>query len=173
MAWALGALGTALAAGPGAASAQAPGPAAGECVIQPAPNGVIRGDRVPTGCVIVVREARPEREERVADGIFVGHAVVFLPVIVAPPLFLPSDPPFVGVPPGPGAVTGAEGLPRVRASPFGPIDRPFGPVVRPMGPVGQPFGPVTQPFRPTNRSFGQVPGAPGAAGSAAPAPNGP
>lgn len=118
-----------------AQSRSAPG---GECVLRRGPNGMIRGDRVPSGCVL-----RPEGRERVGDeegasGIFVGTAVVFVPVLVSPHIFLP-DPPFVGVPPGPGAVGAAEGLPRIRSRPFGPLERPF--------------GPVTQPFRPTNRDF--------------------
>lgn len=133
-------------AGAGAAWGQSPvvAPPAGECVLRLGPNGVIRGDQVPAGCVITSTTSRraPDRDGAPAGAIFVGTSVVFVPVRVGGPrLFLP-DPPFVGVPPGPGAAAGADSLPAVRPGSFGPIERPF--------------GPVTQPFRPTNRSFGRT-----------------
>ncbi|MGH7545525.1 MAG: hypothetical protein ACREKI_05010 [Gemmatimonadota bacterium] len=119
-----------------------------DCVVPREAGGLIRGDRVPTGCVMI---ERPAREAPSRPAIVSGHIVVLVPVLVRSTLFL-SDPPFVGVPLGPGAVTGADSLPRVRSGAFGPIERPF--------------GPVTQPFRPTHGKIGSSP----AQGAPAPAP---
>lgn len=102
-----------------------------ECVVPRESSGLIRGDRVPAGCVMI---ERPAREPAPRPAIVSGHTVVLVPVLVRSTLFLP-DPPFVGVPPGPAAVTGADSLPRVRSGPFGPIERPFGPVTQPFRPA--------------------------------------
>jgi hypothetical protein len=129
------------------------------CALPRDPDGVIRGDRVPTGCVI----RSDGRERREPPGLVAGTVLVIpvlVPNVVAPGfLQLPPDPPFVGAPPGPGAVRDAGDLPRVRPGPFGPLFRPFGPhpVGGPVDPTGRPFGPVTQPFRPTNRAFDATP----------------
>ena len=139
---------------PDAARSQTRG--GGDCVLPRETNGLIRGDRVPTGCVMI---ERPAREAPSRPAIASGHTIVLVPVLVRSSLFL-SDPPFIGVPPGPGAVTGADSLPRVRSGAFGPIERPF--------------GPVTQPFRPTHgeiaRSLAQDASELAPARAAAPAP---
>lgn len=147
-------------AAPAAALGQAPERRATDCVVTLDANGVIRGDRVPTGCVITsgpvpaAPAPAPAPEPEPAGGIFVGTSVVFVPVVVGSRVFLP-DPPFIGVPPGPGAAAGAEGFPQVESGAFGPILRPF--------------GPTTQPFRPTNQEFGRSP-APAAPTPSPPAP---
>lgn len=133
---------------PATALGQTPERAADRCVVTPAPNGLIRGDQIPSGCVITSGASAPAPEPVPAGGIFVGTSVVFVPVIVGSRVFLP-DPPFIGVPPAPGAAAGAEGLPRVQSGAFGPILRPFGPVTQPFRPTNQEFARSTRPATPT------------------------
>lgn len=124
-------------------------PAGDACEVPREASGLIRGDRVPTGCVMTERRAAPAPD--VEPAVVFGHTVVLVPVLVGSGKLFLSDPPFIGVPPGPGAAADAEDLPRVRPGAFGPILHPF--------------GPVTQPFRPTNTSFERA--APGAGVSSA------
>lgn len=114
------------------------------CALRPGARGLIRGDRVPSGCVLVLPE---ERE--------VERGVEASSVVLVPAFFLPR---IVLLDPGLAAPTAtgvdvpelAESLPRAR------LDQPFGPVLQPFRPVNRDFGRILHPLRPTNTEFGKT-----------------
>ncbi|MBI4512546.1 MAG: hypothetical protein HY702_00410 [Gemmatimonadetes bacterium] len=121
-----------------------------ECELRPGPRGLIRGDRVPSGCVLVVQHAeKPEAPIAASSVVLVPAFFVSRVVLLDKPL---TD--FPRAPAGTDAAASDDNLPRARTDqPFGPITRPFGPVLQPFRPVNRHFGRVAQPFRPTNTHF--------------------
>ncbi|UCC73763.1 MAG: hypothetical protein JSV86_04160 [Gemmatimonadota bacterium] len=99
-----------------------------DCVVRKEPNGLIRGDRIPKGCVLIQEEDLPRQERRPAPTV--GQTV-------GGRHFGPSQGHF-----GP--------LERH----FGPSQRHFGPLQRHFGPTQRHFGPLQRHFGPLQRNFG-------------------
>ena len=105
------------------------------CTLEKEPGGLIRGDRVPRGCVL---RSEPEAAERAAEMI-AGGIVVFPGV----PIFFTPHPTFV--------VLDNLFLRRARVKPGAPTPIPlrtghFGPLFRHFGPLERHFGPIERHF---------------------------
>jgi hypothetical protein len=126
--------------------------AAPDCSVPREPGGMVRGDRVPAGCVL---SGTDESGRRAAPGashfVACDETIVYTPntkrvvhencsrlskgrLIILMNLLAPSEP-------GRG---------------FQPIQRHFEPLQRPFGPLSRPFGPVERDFGPLERPFGSA-----------------
>lgn len=115
------------------------------CVVRKEPSGLIRGDRIPSGCLLRSESSRPAGETE--EG----------PLLVCEETFFYTPNPKRSVLANCVNLSGGRlVIPRVgpSAGKFGPLDRPFGPIARPFGPLVRPFGPVERPFGPLERNFG-------------------
>jgi hypothetical protein len=129
---------------PALASAQEP--EANPCVVRKEPSGLIRGDRVPAGCVLQSEETPPGDER--SDW----------PVIVCEETFFHTPLPKKSVLTNCVALSrGRMLIPTVPPSDgkLGSLERHFGPVERHLGPVERHFGPLERHFGPS-RSTGPV-----------------
>ncbi len=121
-----------------AANAAAQTPATGECVTPKGPGGLIRGDRIPSGCVLVDDAAASAKERLGVDRqVEIGVPIFFAP---GPVFLIIADDFLAGLRPLPRPVSRARLRPRRRAGNFGPLFRKFGPIERHFGPARRDFG---------------------------------
>ncbi len=123
-----------------------------DCVIRKEPDGLIRGDRIPKGCVLT-REEDVQREEEARPAVVCEETIVHTPnakkTVLANCAGLSRGRMVISaVPPASGAVGQRH---------FGPIQRHFGPLQRRFGPVQRHFGPLQRRFQPLQRNFGSAP----------------
>lgn len=113
-----------------------------DCTLRPEPGGMIRGDRVPNGCVLTSEDRPPRTTDHLR-----GATVIVLPDI---PLFFTPGETFVVLETGlrtratgrlrkagPGATRRLPAS-RFRERKFGPLLRNFGPLPRNFGRSGSP-----------------------------------
>jgi len=129
----------------------------GVCRLRKEPSGLIRGDRLPRGCVLVndedaARSARPlevrapplgpcaEYAERILYTPKPGRSVLANSARMCRPVLRHAN--------AGGAVAG-----QLRRSDFGPLQRHFGPMQRHFGPLQPHFGPIQRHFGPLERKF--------------------
>lgn len=119
-----------------------------DCSVRREPNGLIRGDRVPSGCVLQPEDRQDEAPARKP--------------------YISCDPRIFHTPnPKRSVLTNCARLSRGRMiipsgaviSPerggFGPVDRHFEPLDRHFGPLDRHFGPIQRHFGPLQRHFGR------------------
>jgi hypothetical protein len=110
------------------------------CVVRKERSGLIRGDRIPAGCVLQneARKTAPAQDDR--------------PFIVCEETIFHTPLPKKSV------LTNCVLLSRGRMliPTVPPSDGKLGPVEREMGPVQRHFGPLDRHFGPTQRHFGPV-----------------
>jgi len=115
-------------------------------------NGLIRGDRVPAGCVLTEDDGtHPDGHSAPRPYVVSEGTVFFTP---APNVIMLSN----------GALLsdGKLIVPRTGPRRSGPIDAPatagrFGPLQRHFGPLERHFGPLKRHFGPLQRKFGARP----------------
>lgn len=126
-----------------------------DCRVRKEPSGLVRGDRLPKGCVLVnedepSRWRRPQRRTRAVwhpcesfSERFFYTPNVKKTVLKNSARLCPQG--ITGRVPAPASGPGAAG----RASPpkrvFGPLQRPMGPVQRPFGSFQRTFGSGSRP----------------------------
>ncbi len=110
------------------------------CVVRKEPSGLIRGDRVPAGCVLQHEEPQPAEEPSDRPFIVCEETIFHTPL------------------PKKSVLTNCVLLSRGRMLiPTVPSsDGKLGPVERELGPVERHFGPVERNFGPLQRHFGRV-----------------
>lgn len=111
--------------------ANAQEPEADPCAVPKEPSGLIRGDRVPTGCVLKKEESPPAGERRDWPAIVCEETIFHTPLpkksvlancvaLSRGGMLIPTVPPSNGK--------------------LGPVERHFGPVERHFGPLERHFG---------------------------------
>jgi hypothetical protein len=110
------------------------------CVVRKETSGLIRGDRVPAGCVLQHEEAQPAREDSDRPFIVCEETIFHTPL------------------PKKSVLTNCVLLSRGRMliPTVPPSDGKLGPVEREFGSVERHFGPVERHFGPVQRDFGRV-----------------
>ena len=129
-----------------------------DCTVQKEPNGLVRGDKIPKGCILVNeddppspwRSRSPQRERAVWHSCeYFSERFYYTPTVKKSVLanvarMCPQG--ITGRTSAPadstGRALGAVGFNRN----FGRVQRPFGTVQRPFGPIQRPFGRLQRPF---------------------------
>lgn len=122
--------------------ASAQEPEADPCVVPKEPSGLIRGDRVPAGCVLKKEESPPSDERDDWPAIVCEETIFHTPLpkksvlancvaLSRGGMLIPTVPPANGK--------------------LGPVQRHFGPVERHFGPLERHFGPTRSNSGPVGR----------------------
>lgn len=108
------------------------------CVIRKEPSGLIRGDRIPSGCLLRNEEPPASRERSDWPAIVCEETIFHTPL------------------PKKSVLTNCVALSRGRMliPTVPPSDGKLGPVERDLGTVQRHFGPLDRHFGPIQRSFG-------------------
>jgi hypothetical protein len=121
-----------------------------DCTVRREASGLIRGDRIPRGCVLV-NEGAEQRGPDWPDPAIVCEETLFHTPNVKKVavtncvrlsggrMIIPTVPPTGG---------------RIEERHFGPIQTRFGPAQRHFGPIQSRFGPTERHFGPLERNFG-------------------
>lgn len=128
------------------ASANAQEAEADSCVVRKEPSGLIRGDRVPAGCVLRNEESPPNEQRSDWPAIVCEETIFHTPLpkrsVLANCVALSRGGMLIPtVPPSDGKL--------------GPVERHFGPVERHFGPVQRHFGPLERHFGPVKGNSGR------------------
>lgn len=127
------------------------------CRVRKEPSGLIRGDRLPRGCVLV-NEDDTVRSARAPDarGALLGPCAEYAERLIYTPKPGRSVPANAARICGPAlmrAEAAAAATAQQRRSSFGPLQRHFGPLQRHFGPLQRHFGPLQRHFGPLERKF--------------------
>jgi hypothetical protein len=142
-----------------------------DCTVRKEPNGLVRGDKIPKGCVLVNEDEPPSpwRSRSPQHQRAVWHSCEYFSERFS---YTPNVRKSVLANVArmcPQGITGRASVPADSARrAVGAVgsNRNFGPVQRPFGTVQRPFGTVQRPFGRLQRPFGSR--APARAGSRAP-----
>jgi len=128
-----------------------------DCVLRKEPNGMIRGDSQPQGCVLVRGEEGTGQQTPATAGIACEERIIY--TANARKIVLTNCARSSGgrmviqtVPPGEEGVGERHFGPLQRH--FGAIQSSFGPLERHFGPLERHFGPLERRFGPLERNFG-------------------
>ena len=120
-----------------------------DCTVRKEPNGLIRGDRVPSGCVLQSEDRRDEAPAR-KPYISCDETIFRTPnpkrSVLTNCVRLSRGRMIIPY----GAVASAD------EGAFGPLERHFEPLDRHFGPLDRHFGPVQRHFGPLQRHFGRT-----------------
>ncbi|KPK81738.1 MAG: hypothetical protein AMS25_05125 [Gemmatimonas sp. SM23_52] len=127
------------------------------CRVRKEPSGLIRGDRLPRGCVLVseddaVRSAQTPDARVVPLGPCAQYAerLIYTP---KPGSSVLANAARICRPALSRAEAGAAAAAQQRRSSYGPTQRHFGPLQRHFGPLERHFGPLQRHFGPLERKF--------------------
>jgi hypothetical protein len=127
------------------------------CRVRKEPSGLIRGDRLPRGCVLV-NEDDSERSARAPDTRVapLGPCAEYADRLVytrKPGRSVLAKAARICWPALRRAEAAAAAAAQQRRSSFGPLQRHFGPLQRHFGPLQRHFGPLERHFGPLERKF--------------------